>query len=254
MNNLEFWIGNGCLVDRPKSSFGNDLPDRTLIQSGRYIKIESTEAGTIVKWTMFAPNWASLFFIEGWLGNLPEPYTLRFFNAGWFSETYDSKEAASRRISQLIGKADVRFSSRAYTRRFVPTVMKLPERLRQAWEAGEAPPDSSVVCSVDNVTGISQVESVGHASAIASIWGVSPVTYPCLTGHSYDRAVSGAYHDVLRTGRPDYSHVIAAMTQPDGEVQWYGYQRLVFPGTSSVHGNPTVNVMGHVSPVEIPLL
>ena len=254
MNYQEFWISNGCLVDRPKSTMGTDVPERALLQSGQYIKIELSDSGTVVKWTMFAPNWASLFFVEKWLSSLSGPYKLRFFNAGWFSETYQTKEEAEQRINQLIGKADVRFSTRAYTRSFVPTVSKLPEKLREAWEAGTALPDSAVVCSIDNTTGISQVESVGHASAIASIWGVSPVTYPCLTGHSYDRAVSGAYHEVLQTGRPNYSHVIAAMTQPDGEVQWYGYQRVVFPGIIRVNGNPTVNVMGHVSPVEIPLL
>jgi hypothetical protein len=255
MNKLEFWIENGCLVSHPETTEADgNGQGRSLQNLGRFVKVETSEAGTTIKWLMSAGNWASLFFVQDWLRSLPPPYSLRFFNAGWFRETYSSPSEASARIGQLIGKADVRFSSRAFTRSFVPDVSKLPPRLRQSWEAGSAPPDATVVCSIDPVTGISQVESVGHASAIASIWGVSPVTYPCLTGHSYDRVVSNAYHEVLKTRRPNFSHVIAAMTQPDGEVQWYGYQRLVFPGHVNDMGHPTVNVVGHVSQVEIPLL
>jgi hypothetical protein len=254
MSKFEFWIDDGCIVERPTANDGGVLSDRALVQSGRYVKIETIDTGTTVKWCMFAPNWASLYFTESWLHSLPAPFTLRFFNAGWFSEKYDTAQEAADRISQVVAKADVRFSARAFSRQFIPTVSRLPDRLREAWEAGAAPPDATVVCSVDSLTGISQVESVGHASAIASIWGVSPVTFPCLTGHSYDRVVSGAYHEVLRTGRPNYSHVIAAMAQPDGETQWHGYQRVVFPGANRVNGNPTVNVVGYVSAVEIPLL
>ncbi len=254
MQTLDFWIDNGCLVERPLLFAGQEPSEKSLVQLGRFVKIESSETGTTVKWSMFSPNWASLYFAEEWLKSLPGPYVLRFFNAGWFSETYDDTKAASSRIRQLIGKADVRFSARAFARSFQPTITRLPDRLREAWEAGAAPPDATVVCSIDAASGIAQVESVGHASAIASIWGVSPVTFPCLTGHSYDRVVSGAYHDVLRTGRPSYSHVIAAMTQPDGEIKWHGYQRVVLPGTTRFNGNPTVNVVGHVSAVEIPLL
>ncbi len=251
MNRLEFWVRDGCLVNRPDK---RESAARSNIEIGQIVKVETAESGTTIKWSMFAPNWASLFFVQEWLPSLPQPYVLRFFNSGWFCETYETAVQARARIGQLTGKADVRFSARAFTRTFVPNVPKLPPRLRSAWEAGVAQPDSSVVCSVDPVTGLSQVESVGHASAIASIWGVSPVTYPCITGHSYDRVVSNAYHEVLRTRRPNFSHVIAAMTQPDGEIQWYGYQRLVFPGIISDTGLPTVNVVGHVSEVEIPLL
>ncbi len=254
MSVLEFWISEGCLVDRPQTDDSVAISDRVILQTGKYVKVESDPSGTVVKWSMFGPNWASLVFVESWLPNFQAPFTLRFFNAGWFCEKYETAQDATRRISQLLGKADVRFSAKAFSRNFIPTIEKLPDGLRAAWEAGATPPNSTVVCSVDLETGISQVEAVGHESAIASIWGVSPVSFPCLTGHSYDRVVSRTYFDVLKSGRPNYSHVIAAMTQPDGEVQWHGYQRVVFPGTARVNGNPTVNVVGHVSPVEIPLL
>ena len=37
-------------------------------------------------------------------------------------------------------------------------------------------------------------------SLIARIWGVSPNSYPCLNGHSYDRAVTPEYFKVVTTG------------------------------------------------------
>jgi hypothetical protein len=107
---------------------------------------------------------------------------------------------------------------------------------------------------VDMNSGQSQVERVGHKSAIATIWGVSPVSFPCLTGHSYDRVVSSAYVDVVRSSRPNFSHVVAAMTQPNGETRWFGYQRAIFPGNMLEGGLPSVQVVGHISPVDIALL
>ena len=41
-----------------------------------------------------------------------------------------------------------------------------------------------------------RVARVGPQSTIAKLWGVSPVSYPCLTGHSYDQAVSRVYPQV----------------------------------------------------------
>ena len=70
---------------------------------------------------------------------------------------------------------------------------------------------------------------VGSQSTIAQLWGMSPVSYPCLTGHSYDQAVSRIYPEVSRTGDPHYDHIYAAMASPVGDVMWVPYQRVVLP-------------------------
>ncbi len=254
MEKIEFWIEDGCLVDTPDELRSLKQSQRVYIQSNSAVKVETGEEGTTVLWSMFASNWASLYFVQNWLHSLTGPFKLRFFNSGWFSEKYDTSRDASARIEWLITKSDVRFSARVFTKNFYPKVSNLPEVLRESWEAGQANLNNTVVCAVDVESGQTQVESVGNKSAIASIWGVSPVSFPCLTGHSYDRVVSGAYLDVIKTERPNYSHVVAAMTKPDGETRWYGYQRAIFPGKSKSGSFASVHIIGHVSPIDIPLL
>jgi hypothetical protein len=157
-------------------------------------------------------------------------------------------------MDHLLSKSDVKFSSRVYTRDFDPNMTKMTPRLREMWATGNMDEDTLVTCSVDPVRNLTNVLSVGPTSALATVWGLAPITYPCQTGHSYDKIVSRAYYDVIKTGKPHYDHVIAAMGDPKGQVQWFGYQRLVFP-TSKVDGAlPQVKVACEFGPVDIPLL
>jgi hypothetical protein len=55
------------------------------------------------------------------------------------------------------------------------------------------------------------------------------VSYPCLTGHSYDHAVSRVYPEVNRSGEPHHDHIYAAMAAANGDVVWVPYQRVVLP-------------------------
>ena len=66
------------------------------------------------------------------------------------------------------------------------------------WMQGTARDNRSVVCIVEPEREISQVEHVGKDSLIARIWGISPNSYPCLNGHSYDRAVTPEYFKVVK--------------------------------------------------------
>jgi len=52
---------------------------------------------------------------------------------------------------------------------------------------------------------------------------------PCLSGPSYDRAVSRFYPEVSRSGEPHYDHIYAAMASARGDVVWVPYQRVVLP-------------------------
>jgi hypothetical protein len=62
--------------------------------------------------------------------------------------------------------------------------------------------------------------------------------------------VGKAYNKVLASKRPSYSHVIAAMVRPDGEVGWIPYQRVILPGPKTAR-NPSVTIVSEFTPVEI---
>ena len=82
------------------------------------------------------------------------------------------------------------------------------------------------------------------------LWGVTPVSYPCINGGSYDQIVSEIYPSVIRTGLPHYDHVYAAMTSKDSAVKWIPYQRVILPKLFA-EGQRGVTVVSEVCPVDI---
>ena len=250
----EVWIGNGQLVSRPLGPSGEKITDRQLLQKHELVKIEIGPDGTTIRWVMFAANWTSLYFAMEWIGPFMGPFTLRFFNSGWFEETYEQTEDVRQRITKLISKSDIRFSSRTYIKAFDPVTYELPPLLQRMWDTGLIDDKSAVHCAIDSERRLTQVEHVGADSALAKVWGVAPVSYPCLSGHSYDRIVSESYYEVVKTGRPIYDHVLAAMVHPGGEVHWFGYHRLVFPNSRKAGNLPQVTIACEVAKVDIPIL
>ncbi|TMJ42045.1 MAG: hypothetical protein E6G89_04800 [Alphaproteobacteria bacterium] len=73
-----------------------------------FVKIKNSPRATQIEWSVFAPNWASLYFTMEWLHTFPGPYTLRYYLSGWFEEKYNDVNAARNRIDIIIGKSDVR--------------------------------------------------------------------------------------------------------------------------------------------------
>jgi hypothetical protein len=203
---------------------------------------------------MFGANWSSLYFLSEFITTCVAPITLRYFNAGWFEETLDTPVDAARRLRDLLAKSDVRFAERAYVASFTQERKKMPERLLNALDDVEGADAAAITCAIDTNREIVTVESVGRDSLLGRIWGVSPVSFPCQTGHNYDRVVSRSYFEVLQTGRPHYDHVLAALVHPDGEVGWIGYQRLIFPEGPVSHGVGRVKVVSDLAPVDIKLL
>jgi hypothetical protein len=246
----DFWVAKGELVPQPDEETG--LPEQRRLAGGGnpLVKISATAHGTSLTWVAFSANWSSLFFAKEWIGTFPGPYTLRYFLSGWFTERYSDPEQARNRIDQLIAKSDIHLSQRVYTRHMEPLTRQLPDKLRLTLEAGQAAEDSSIDCHVDRSTGRVTVERIGSDSAIARVWGQSPVSYPCIRGNTYDRIVSRAYHEVLQTGKPHYDHIIAAMKRPDGELAWIPYQRIVMPGGQ----RSSVRVVTEAAPVAIAIL
>jgi hypothetical protein len=251
MTTIEYWLAEGRLVGRPADAGLLAKDERNYLQRSLCVKLDVDRHGTRVSWCQFAPNWASLFHVMDWIQRLPAPYNLEFFNAGWFSERYPTAGAAASRLEQLIGTSDVHLATRTYISAQDTSLESMPQGLRDAWKLGSAPIERSVICSVDPVLQRSEVMFVGPRSALATVWGLSPVSYPCQTGHSYDRTVSKPYFDVVKQDKPYRDHVLAAMMAPSGEVRWYGYQRVVFPGAANSYGKPTVRIMSETAPVDI---
>ena len=246
------WIRDGEFVSRPLKENGTDYQDKTLIDQLGMVRIESGAEGTEVKWNMSCPNWGSLMLAAGVLAACVGPFCLRYFNSGWFVENLSNADEASLRIERLIFKSDVRLSDRAYTAVVIPDLSVVPNQLKEALRSGSAPEQISVVCTVEPERETCQVDHVGNDSLIARIWGVSPNSYPCLHGHSYDRAVTPEYFKVVTTGKPHYDHVLASMVRPNGEQHWIGYHRVILPELSA--GRKRVRVISELAPVQIQLL
>jgi hypothetical protein len=251
---LEFWISGGRIVDRPTKPNGEPVSERQLLHASDFVKLQTGTSGTRIEWVMFSANWSSLIFVIDFMMSCTAPITLRYFNVGWFEETLGTAESARDRIEAIMAKSDIRFAQRAYTEEYDPVSHDMPEKLRASFESMAAPDDWAVICSVDTDREVVTVEHVGSDSALGQIWGVSPVSYPCQTGHSYDRIVSRTYYDALKSGKPVYDHVLAAMIRPEGDVIWVGYKRLVFPETKLVNGFGRVKVVSQLGPVDIKLV
>jgi hypothetical protein len=252
MNGNTIWIRDGAMSKRPVRPNGMDYHDKVLLDQLGMVRVFSDAKGTLITWSMSCPNWASLMLAARLVPTLAGPYSLKYFNAGWFTETIADSTAASNRLEDLIFKSDVRLADRAYTTVEIPDLHIIPETLKSALENGNAADNVSVVCTLEPDREICRVEHVGRDTAIAQVWGVSPNSYPCLNGHSYDRAVTPEYFKVLESGVPHHDHVLASMVRPDGELHWLGYQRVILPDVRG--GQKRVRVISAFAPVNIRLL
>ena len=252
MNGVTMWIRDGAFAERPKKDSGVEFPDKTLLDQFGMVRIHTDSDGTLVQWSMACPNWASLMLASKIMAACAAPFILKYFNSGWFTEPLAYASIAADRIESLIFKSDVRLSDRAYTAVVIPDLRFVPDILREAWETGDSPDNRSVVCAVEPERESSHVEHVGKDSLIARIWGISPNSYPCLNGHSYDRAVTPEYFKVVETGRAHYDHVLASMVRPDGELHWLGYHRVILPDFKA--DRKRVRIVSALAPVQIQLL
>jgi hypothetical protein len=252
MNGVTMWIRDGAFASRPKKDSGAEYQDKTLLDQFGMVLIHTDGKGTLVQWSMACPNWASLMLASKIMAACAAPFTLKYFSSGWFTEPLVDASSAADRIECLIFKSDVRLSDRAYTSVAIPDLHIVPDSLRLALETGDSPDNNSVVCSVEPDRESSHVEHVGKDSLIARIWGISPNSYPCLNGHSYDRAVTPEYFKVVETGRAHYDHVLASMVRPDGELHWLGYHRVILPDLKE--GRKRVRIISELAPVQIQLL
>lgn len=254
MSNLEMWVENGELVKRPQRPDGTPYSNKVLLDAMGLVRIYCDDSGSHIQWNMGCANWASLIFAAQFVPACPAPFHLHYFKMGWFEELLGDVRDAVKRIEELILKADVRLSERAFTQAAQPSRVNTPIELQEAWETGMADDDRSIVCEVNPESELTQVTHVGGNSLIAKIWGKNPNSFPLMTGHSYDRTVTPNYFKVASTGRPHYDHVLASMLQPDGEVQWLAYHRVILPDLGLSRGPKRVRIVSELAPVGIRLL
>ncbi len=246
-----YWITNGA-VARDVAASAAELSEVSWHRQGSVRAVTGPE-GTELRWFTSSPCFASLYFAIDWLCDLQRPYMLRYFLSGWFEETYDTLRAAQNRLRHIIAFSDVHLLRRAFVREFDPARKSLPALLNDALNGVEGADDYSVDCTLNEANGQFRVARIGAKSAIARLWGHTPVSYPCLPGGSYDRIVSDAYLGVLRTGAPRYDHVYAAMKTPDHSVVWIPYQRVITRRRAGA-AQGTVKIVSEVTTVDIQII
>ncbi len=244
------WILNGELTHVLPESNALPTSELELLSRKGAIKITESENGVEIKWVMFSANWASLYFLIESLHLYSAPITLRYFLSGWFSETIETIEEATARAKQLMAKSDVHVSQHTFVQRADPGQTFVPHVLRDTLTDMTALPEFSVDCIFDDDTSKFLVNRVGAQSGLAQVYGISPVSMPCLTGNSYDEIVSEAYLNVLSTDEPCYDHVIAAMNLPDQSVSWITYQRVILPHRFP-NGKKGVSISSQLADVDI---
>ena len=224
------WVlGGGIVPAPPEAEGGLPADERDLLQRLGFVKIATDEQGTTLRWSMFSRNWASLYFAAEWLQGALGPFHLQYYSAGWFNERHEQPWVAADRIHHLIHKSDVHLSQTVYIRKMPENRGGVPPLLEKALRDNAASEEVSIDCAYDPSSQRFRVARVGPQSTIAKLWGLNPVSYPCLIGHSYDEAVSRAYPEVTRSGEPHYDHIYAAMASAKGDVVWVPYQRVVLP-------------------------
>jgi hypothetical protein len=247
------WIAHGKIQPSPEPANGKGVDERALLHREGYVKVVESETGTTIRWAMFAPNWASLFFVMEWVHGALGPFQLQYYSAGWFNERYEHAWEVADRIHHLIHKSDVQLSQTVYIRDAPENYDEIPALLKKALNTNAVDEDHSIDCVYDASSQRFHVSRVGKDSSIARVYGLSPVSYPCLTGHSYDQAVSRIYPQVIQSGEPHYDHIYAAMSSPNGEVFWIPYQRVVLP-LKLGRNKRGVRVVTEVTKVDISIL
>lgn len=248
------WIDQGRVVDELSSADGGTVSEDIAIHRQGLVKLTfSQPAGTTVSWTVFAPNWSSLYYVMECLYSYPGPYHLQYYLVGWFSETITDFRVARDRVHSLIAKSDVHLLSQTYVKHVDPDPNGMPLLLQDAWGDRAVKPDYSIDCIRDENDSRFKVMRIGPRSTIAQKWGVMPVSYPCLSGNVYDRVVSEIYPQVIKTGEPHYSHVYAAMVFPNRQLRWFPYHRIVLPHKFP-DGRDGVTVVSEFSPVDIQIV
>jgi hypothetical protein len=253
MHGQRFWIAGGKKL--PDSSIENVLDD---VEAERFnhdgaVRVTTGPLGTEIKWSVFSPCFGSLYYAIEWLPLANLPIVLRFYLSGWFEETCFTADHAINRIEQILAKSELHLTRRTFVEEFDPNGKTLSPMLQKIWHEHTISPENSVDCVYEEQSRKFRVDRIGAQSTIAKLYGMSPVSYACKSGNSYDEVVSEAYTHVLRSGKPRYDHVLAALRMPDNVVRWVPYQRIVVPRPNRDKAM-SVSVVAEIAKIDINLI
>jgi hypothetical protein len=244
------WIVKGELMHVLPDNLAGNFSEMDLLARKGAVRLIETSDGLMIDWVMLAPNWASLYYLAEHIHLYDGPFIFNYFLSGWFTEKIATVTEAKDRISQLMTKSDVHIGRHTFVKEIEPAKTTIPHVLRDALTDMTAIPELSVDCMFDKETGKFLVHRVGAQSSLAKVYGMSPVSTPCLTGNTYDEVISRAYKNVLDEEKPHYDHVLAAMSLPDQTVIWAPYQRVILPHRFP-NGNKGVTVVTERTEVDI---
>lgn len=249
----DFWIVEGRKLDEQGLESVSNSRETERFNHDGAVKVTIGSQGTEIKWSVFSPCFASLFYAIEWLPLATLPIVLKFYLSGWFDETCFTVSHARDRIEQILSKSDLHLKRRTFVEEFEPEENSMPPMLKSSWHDHTILPEISIDCVYEAQSQKFRVDRVGAQSTIAKLWGMSPVSYACKSGNSYDEIVSEAYTQVLSTGKPRYDHVLAAMRMPDNIVHWVPYQRLIVPKLDA-NKAMSVSVVAEIAKVDINLI
>jgi hypothetical protein len=252
MRGQRFWVHHGKI--EPQAVFSQQKIDQedAWFRSGG-VRLTTGDLGTEVKWVVNSPCVTSLLNAMQWLNSVRAPIILRFFAVGWFEEVYREAASAAKRIEQVLARGDRHFTSRVFIREADQNSTTLPSVLLQAIKSRDISQDYSVDCTFDENSNMFRVERVGAKSAIGRVWGTYTSSHPCQSVGSYGDPVNATYEDVLRSNKPRYDHVLAALRLPDNALHWVPYHRVVYPRLDD-KGNRGVTVVSQIAKVDIQVL
>ncbi len=252
MDSQTLWIIKGRMEFASASAAVDAAAEERLLNDGA-VKVLLTRDDMTIRWKLFSPSWASLYYLLEWLPGQYGPCRLEYFAAGWFNETYEDILQAIGRIRTLMDKSDVFLRSRVFIKPADMERAQAPGLLQDVLMKGDAPSEYGVDCVEDPLTHAFKVARIGEKTPIAQRWGMTPVCFPCMNGNDYDQLVSSIYPQVLKTGQAHYDHVYAAMQENDGRVSWVPYQRVVLPRVFR-DGSRGVRVVSKIAPVDIQVI
>jgi hypothetical protein len=249
MRGQRYWVHHGNIEPLSGLNSYTAEQEEKLLQSGS-VRLTTGELGTEVKWVVNSPCVSSLFKAIQWLSSVRSPYILRIFAVGWFEEVYREPTAAIKRIEQVLARGDRYFTGRVFIKESTEISGPLPNVLAEAFHGQSISEDYSVDCSFDQNSNMFRVERVGAKSAIGRVWGTFTSSHPCQSAGSYGDPVNATYEDVLRSNKPRYDHVLAALRLPDNALHWVPYHRVVYPRRDD-KGNIGVAVTSQIARVDI---
>jgi hypothetical protein len=252
MRGQRTWVHFGIL--EPISTLNSDTPQEedAFFKAGS-IRLTTGDLGTEVKWVVNSPCVTSLFKAIQWIESARAPFILRFFAVGWFEEVYREPRAAIRRIEQVLARGDRHFTGRVFIKESSENAASIPDVMKDALLGQGVSPEYSVDCTLDENCNMFRVERVGPKSAIGRVWGTITSSHPCQSAGSYGDPVNETYADVLKSNRPRYDHVLAALRLPDNALHWVPYHRVVFPRRNA-KGEIGVVVVSQIAKVDIQVL